>query len=90
MRISCGGKEETSDWEERSSISYWELLSAVGETKQSNRGGYEFRAVVEAIQEVSNFVNSLKSNGEDAALIEDCMARISNSALFLSIGQPRV
>lgn len=44
--------------------------------------GYEFGEVVEAIQEVNNFVNSLKSNGEDTTLIEDCMARISSSALI--------
>lgn len=42
---------------------------------------YRFADIVAAVQEVSDFVDSLKERGEDTKLFEDCMIRIKRSAL---------
>ena len=43
--------------------------------------GYRFADIVAAVQEVADFVDSLKEQGEDMDLYEDCMSRIKRSAL---------
>ncbi|WP_416516769.1 hypothetical protein [Bifidobacterium asteroides] len=43
--------------------------------------GYRFADIVDAVQEVNDFVDSLKELGEDTTLFDDCMSRIKQSAL---------
>ncbi|WP_445341231.1 hypothetical protein [Bifidobacterium sp. ESL0820] len=61
-----------------------EYLLDFFETEWATRAevsGYRFADIVAAVQEVIDFVDSLKELGEDTALYDDCMSRIKKSAL---------